>query len=452
MITTRVPKVVRVGRRAGRPGAEWAPVTPLRRPPPEPRSPASLKRPHPPWSSGEHLRPGERDCTSPRRRRPTGRTVDSGVGERRRSPREHPDGRGHRDRAARPPAAPRRTRRGNGRGPVRPGAACLHRRRPGPAAGPARPLRAPGRGLSRTRGELVELGDPAPRRGLSGGTVQATVGPSPQGVVAEVAWVVGAPWQGRGIATEAARGLVEWLGRQPVREVRAHIHPEHHASAAVAAAAGLAPSHVWQDGELRWLRQVGPETDGARTNSGSSRALRCRVPGGRMVVTASRRPSGPVRPTRPSRCQGDGAGRQVDLRDLVINMPPATRANRHTQAPVMTLLRMAPVPALRATTHGETISQAPRSRTTKFRSVGPLRDHGHAQAQDREGDADDQVAEGQGGLGGREVDRPAGDRCVYAGEDHEFLDRRDTSGFHHPGVAVPHFRYIGVPRDITGAV
>ncbi|MFI6472922.1 GNAT family N-acetyltransferase [Streptomyces sp. NPDC050516] len=103
--------------------------------------------------------------------------------------------------------------------------------------------------------------------GCLAGTVQATVGPSPQGVVAEVAWVVGAPWQGRGIATEAARGIVEWLGRQPVREVRAHIHPEHHASAAVAAAAGLAPSRVWQDGELRWLRHVGSETDGASTNS-----------------------------------------------------------------------------------------------------------------------------------------------------------------------------------------
>ncbi|MFI6051254.1 GNAT family N-acetyltransferase [Streptomyces violascens] len=101
------------------------------------------------------------------------------------------------------------------------------------------------------------------------GTVQATVGPSPQGVVAEIAWVVGTPWQGRGIATEAARGLVEWLGRQPVREVLAHIHPEHRASAAVASAAGLAPTEVWQDGELRWERRMGSGLGGARVNSGS---------------------------------------------------------------------------------------------------------------------------------------------------------------------------------------
>ncbi|MDX2290707.1 MULTISPECIES: GNAT family N-acetyltransferase, partial [Streptomyces] len=39
------------------------------------------------------------------------------------------------------------------------------------------------------------------------GTVQATVA----GGVAEVAWVVGTAWQGRGYASEAARALVGWL-------------------------------------------------------------------------------------------------------------------------------------------------------------------------------------------------------------------------------------------------
>ena len=84
------------------------------------------------------------------------------------------------------------------------------------------------------------------------GTVQATIstGGDP---AAEVAWVVGTPWQGRGIATEAARALVAWLGRQPVRTVIAHIHPGHRASAAVAAAAGLTPTSHVQDGEIRWL-------------------------------------------------------------------------------------------------------------------------------------------------------------------------------------------------------
>ncbi|GAB3984692.1 GNAT family N-acetyltransferase [Actinoallomurus acanthiterrae] len=84
------------------------------------------------------------------------------------------------------------------------------------------------------------------------GTVQATIGPSGDGLVAEIAWVVGTPWQGRGIAAEAARGLVAWLGERPVDGVVAHIHPEHRASAAVATAAGLTPTEEQHDGEIRW--------------------------------------------------------------------------------------------------------------------------------------------------------------------------------------------------------
>jgi RimJ/RimL family protein N-acetyltransferase len=83
------------------------------------------------------------------------------------------------------------------------------------------------------------------------GTVQATV----NGSVAEIAWVVGTPWQGRGIATEAARALADWLARQPVRTVIAHIHPDHHASAAVARAAGLTPTDERHEGEIRWHRR-----------------------------------------------------------------------------------------------------------------------------------------------------------------------------------------------------
>jgi RimJ/RimL family protein N-acetyltransferase len=85
------------------------------------------------------------------------------------------------------------------------------------------------------------------------GTVQATIGPSGDGsLTAEIAWVVGTPWQGRGIATEAAQALVDWLRRQPLRTVVAHVHPDHAASAAVAAAAGLEPTDQQQDGEVRW--------------------------------------------------------------------------------------------------------------------------------------------------------------------------------------------------------
>ncbi|MFJ8949113.1 GNAT family N-acetyltransferase [Streptomyces sp. NPDC102381] len=80
------------------------------------------------------------------------------------------------------------------------------------------------------------------------GTVQATVG----GGVAEIAWVVGTGWQGRGFATEAARGLVAWLGEQGIGTLVAHIHPEHHASAAVATACGLAPTDEWEGSEVTW--------------------------------------------------------------------------------------------------------------------------------------------------------------------------------------------------------
>ncbi|MDX2600799.1 GNAT family N-acetyltransferase [Streptomyces caniscabiei] len=90
------------------------------------------------------------------------------------------------------------------------------------------------------------------------GTVQATISPGVRGVIAEIAWVVGTPWQGRGIATEAARGLAGRLSRPPVHAVIAHVHPEHRASAAVAAAAGLTPTDEWHDGEIRWNRIVRP--------------------------------------------------------------------------------------------------------------------------------------------------------------------------------------------------
>ncbi|HUD37645.1 MAG TPA: GNAT family N-acetyltransferase [Streptosporangiaceae bacterium] len=82
------------------------------------------------------------------------------------------------------------------------------------------------------------------------GTVQATI----TGPAAEVAWVVGTAWQGRGLGTEAARGLVAWLAERPVQEIIAHIHPRHEASARVAAAVGLSPTNEWQDGERRWRR------------------------------------------------------------------------------------------------------------------------------------------------------------------------------------------------------
>lgn len=87
--------------------------------------------------------------------------------------------------------------------------------------------------------------------GWLAGTVQTTITVADR--TAEIAWVVGTPWQGRGIAREAARGLVTWLTTQPVRTVIAHIHAGHHASAAVATSAGLTATDEVHDGEVRWV-------------------------------------------------------------------------------------------------------------------------------------------------------------------------------------------------------
>lgn len=88
------------------------------------------------------------------------------------------------------------------------------------------------------------------------GYVQATVSPDADGLHAEIAWVTGTAWQRRGIATEATRALVGWLARYPIHTVIAHIHPDHHASAAIATAAGLIPTAELHDGEIRWHRNI----------------------------------------------------------------------------------------------------------------------------------------------------------------------------------------------------
>ena len=89
-------------------------------------------------------------------------------------------------------------------------------------------------------------------RGLDGAVAQVRGGGARP--VAEIAWVVGTPWQGRGFAREAAVGLVGWLADQRVGSVIAHVRPGHDASAAVARAAGLAPT-IPLDDQLRpqWL-------------------------------------------------------------------------------------------------------------------------------------------------------------------------------------------------------
>jgi RimJ/RimL family protein N-acetyltransferase len=80
------------------------------------------------------------------------------------------------------------------------------------------------------------------------------------GRVAEIAWVMGVPWQGQGLATEATRAVVAFLNAHGVRTITAWIRPDHLASAAVARRAGLTPTREYRDTELHreqlWRRQL----------------------------------------------------------------------------------------------------------------------------------------------------------------------------------------------------
>jgi RimJ/RimL family protein N-acetyltransferase len=87
------------------------------------------------------------------------------------------------------------------------------------------------------------------------GYVQATV--TDRGQAADVAWVTGTAWQGRGYAAEAAAAMVAWLADSGVATVTAHVHPDHAASAGVARKAGLAVTDEVEDGERVWRRVAG---------------------------------------------------------------------------------------------------------------------------------------------------------------------------------------------------
>lgn len=83
------------------------------------------------------------------------------------------------------------------------------------------------------------------------GYVQATV----SAAVADVAWVVGRPWQRQGYATEAVRAMIFWLDSAGVRVFRAKINPTHTASQRVAVKVGLSPTREAVEGEDVWQRE-----------------------------------------------------------------------------------------------------------------------------------------------------------------------------------------------------
>ena len=86
--------------------------------------------------------------------------------------------------------------------------------------------------------------------GAAAGFVQATVDVASR--AADVAWVVGVAFQGRGYAREAAAAMLARLREEGVLGVTAHIHPDNAPSEGVARALGLAPTTTYVDGELRW--------------------------------------------------------------------------------------------------------------------------------------------------------------------------------------------------------
>ncbi|MGA7271419.1 MAG: GNAT family N-acetyltransferase [Acidimicrobiia bacterium] len=82
------------------------------------------------------------------------------------------------------------------------------------------------------------------------GYVQATV----RGADADLGWVIGVPWQGRGFATEAVSAMRTFLVELGVARFSAHIHPDHVASQHVAVHLGLRPSDRYdEDGEMVWV-------------------------------------------------------------------------------------------------------------------------------------------------------------------------------------------------------
>ncbi|HEX5827785.1 MAG TPA: GNAT family N-acetyltransferase [Candidatus Limnocylindrales bacterium] len=91
--------------------------------------------------------------------------------------------------------------------------------------------------------------------GTAIGYVQATL--TLGGTHADLGWVLGAPWQGAGYATEASNAVLHRLIDEGVRVVTAHVRADHAASAAVAQRIGLLATDDVEDGEQVWRLDIG---------------------------------------------------------------------------------------------------------------------------------------------------------------------------------------------------
>jgi RimJ/RimL family protein N-acetyltransferase len=89
------------------------------------------------------------------------------------------------------------------------------------------------------------------------GYVQATVTVAGGQPRADLAWLIRPDQQRQGLATEAARAMVDWLAAHGVSEFRAAIHPDNTASNRVAERLHLHPSDEVDDGEVIWCSNAG---------------------------------------------------------------------------------------------------------------------------------------------------------------------------------------------------
>ena len=84
--------------------------------------------------------------------------------------------------------------------------------------------------------------------GQPAGFVQATI--TRDG--ADLAWLIAPAQQGKGLATEAARAVADWMRSLDIAPLSAHISPANTASEIVAERIGLRATDVTRAGETRW--------------------------------------------------------------------------------------------------------------------------------------------------------------------------------------------------------
>ncbi|MDQ3661805.1 MAG: GNAT family N-acetyltransferase [Actinomycetota bacterium] len=106
--------------------------------------------------------------------------------------------------------------------------------------------------------------------GLAVGYVQATARQNS----AALAWVIGVPWQGAGIATEAATAMTGILRAElGITTFSASIAPTNHASQKVASKLSMSKSGMMNDGEEVWILSVKtPEASASQVSSDGNRA------------------------------------------------------------------------------------------------------------------------------------------------------------------------------------